>query len=532
MLFTLDETVFSREIAPLAGFYPRVYVGRAVVVPRRPGRDPPLPRGGHRDRRVLPHLRVHRRHPRVLLDPGPARHVPPARRGCLAELVAEHRLDEDEALETARRPGRRPTRGRRSSCDRHRTAAAVPLSRAAGHGRPAAPVRIVHLGLGNFFRAHQAWYTEHAPDAADWGIAAFTGRRAAMADALSAAGRPLHADHPRPRTATASRWSRSLSRGAPRGRPRRRGCGYSRPPGGRCGDHHRHRGRLPARRRRRPGPRPRRGRRPTSRRCAATRRRRSRTAPGRLVAGLPARRAADAGPLALVPCDNLPDNGAVLARVVGDLAQRSTPRLADWIDANVSFVTTMVDRITPGHHRRATARPCWPRTGSATPSPVVTEPFREWVLAGEFPAGRPAWDGAGAVVVDDIEPYEHRKLWLLNGVPLAAGLRRVGARPRDRRRGGGRPGVPRLGGAVVGRGGAAPPLPAADVAGLPRRAAGAVRQPAHPPPARPDRRRRVPEAAGPDPAGPARRAGRRSGPEGATRVLAAWVCHLRGPAPR
>ena len=60
----------------------------------------------------------------------------------------------------------------------------VRLSRASGHGRPAAPVRIVHLGVGNFFRAHQAWYTEHAPDAAEWGIAAFTGRSPAMADAL------------------------------------------------------------------------------------------------------------------------------------------------------------------------------------------------------------------------------------------------------------------------------------------------------------------------------------------------------------
>ncbi|MFZ0530601.1 MAG: mannitol dehydrogenase family protein, partial [Propionicimonas sp.] len=62
------------------------------------------------------------------------------------------------------------------------------LSRDAGHGRPAAPVRIVHLGVGNFFRAHQAWYTEHAPDAAEWGIAAFTGRSAAMADALRPQG--------------------------------------------------------------------------------------------------------------------------------------------------------------------------------------------------------------------------------------------------------------------------------------------------------------------------------------------------------
>ena len=54
-------------------------------------------------------------------------------------------------------------------------------------GRAAAPIRIAHLGPGNFFRAHQAWYTEHAPDAPEWGIAAFSGRRAELADAL----RPL-----------------------------------------------------------------------------------------------------------------------------------------------------------------------------------------------------------------------------------------------------------------------------------------------------------------------------------------------------
>ena len=61
------------------------------------------------------------------------------------------------------------------------------LSRALPGTPPAAPVRIVHLGLGNFHRAHQAWYTAHAGDAADWGIAAFTGRRPDAADALALA---------------------------------------------------------------------------------------------------------------------------------------------------------------------------------------------------------------------------------------------------------------------------------------------------------------------------------------------------------
>ncbi|MGM0386306.1 MAG: mannitol dehydrogenase family protein, partial [Actinomycetota bacterium] len=54
-----------------------------------------------------------------------------------------------------------------------------------GFGRPAAPVKMVHLGIGNFTRAHQAWYTEHAPDASEWGIAAFTGRRPDTAEALA-----------------------------------------------------------------------------------------------------------------------------------------------------------------------------------------------------------------------------------------------------------------------------------------------------------------------------------------------------------
>ena len=88
--------------------------------------------------------------------------------------------------------------------------------------------------------------------------------------------------------------------------------------------------------------------------------------------------------------------------------------LAAWIEANVSFVSTSVDRITP----RTTAddvalvsEKCGYRDDAA----VVTEPFRNWVLSGDFPAGRPRWEDAGAVFVDDIEPYENRKLWLLNG---------------------------------------------------------------------------------------------------------------------
>ncbi len=54
-------------------------------------------------------------------------------------------------------------------------------------------------------------------------------------------------------------------------------------------------------------------------------------------------------------------------------------------------------------------------TGFDDRCPVVSEPFHEWVLSGAFPAGRPRWEDAGATFTDDITPYEHRKLWLLNG---------------------------------------------------------------------------------------------------------------------
>jgi fructuronate reductase len=59
------------------------------------------------------------------------------------------------------------------------------LSRSLPNTPAAAPVRTIHIGVGNFHRAHQAWYTAHSPDANDWGIAAFTGRRSDTADALA-----------------------------------------------------------------------------------------------------------------------------------------------------------------------------------------------------------------------------------------------------------------------------------------------------------------------------------------------------------
>lgn len=135
--------------------------------------------------------------------------------------------------------------------------------------------------------------------------------------------------------------------------------------------------------------------------------------PGKLVAGLLARRAADAGPISILSCDNLPENGAVTRAVVTDLAAVVDATLQTWMEQNVDFATSMVDRITPAttaEERSLVAK----AQGYEDASPVPTEPFAAWVISGRFPNGRPAWEDAGARLVEDITPYEQRKLWLLN----------------------------------------------------------------------------------------------------------------------
>jgi fructuronate reductase len=138
------------------------------------------------------------------------------------------------------------------------------------------------------------------------------------------------------------------------------------------------------------------------------------SAPARLVAGLRARCAAGVGPMAVMSCDNLPNNGAVLRTVTVEAAALVDPVLATWIAENISFVTTMVDRITPRVTDEDVAR-INAGIGTADGSPIVAEPFGEWVISGEFPAGRPNWESAGVTFAPDVEPHERRKLWLLNG---------------------------------------------------------------------------------------------------------------------
>ena len=135
---------------------------------------------------------------------------------------------------------------------------------------------------------------------------------------------------------------------------------------------------------------------------------------GAIVAGLRARRAAGLAPFTVMSCDNVPHNGDVCRAAVLGLSRPQDPDLADWIDANVAFPNGMVDRITP-----ATTEPrrAWlTRTYDLDDArPVFCEPFRQWVLEDRFTAGRPPLEDVGVQFVDDVTPYEHMKIRMLNG---------------------------------------------------------------------------------------------------------------------
>jgi fructuronate reductase len=273
-----------------------------------------------------------------------------------------------------------------------------------------APARIVHLGLGAFHRSHQAWYTHQASDAADWGIAAFTGRRPDAALALAEQD-GLFTVVERADGGDSFTVVSSIVEAVDGADVQRLAELVAAPATAvvtltiteaayRLGaDGHLDRTASDV---------------VADLALLASDSGNPMTPLGRLVLALAARRAAAAGPLAVVCCDNLSNNGTVAHNAVVGMAGAWDAGLAEWIDANVSFVSTSVDRITP-RTTDADIAAVQAACGYRDNSPVVAEPFSNWVLSGDFPAGRPRWEDAGAVFVADIEPYENRKLWLLNG---------------------------------------------------------------------------------------------------------------------
>lgn len=138
------------------------------------------------------------------------------------------------------------------------------------------------------------------------------------------------------------------------------------------------------------------------------------TAFGAIIAAIKARRAAGVPPFTVMSCDNLPGNGHVTQNAVVGLARLSDPALADWIAARVAFPNGMVDRITPatGPRERAMAAAFGLQDD---PVPVTCEPFRQWVLEDNFPAGRPALEKVGVTFTDQVHAYEMMKIRILNG---------------------------------------------------------------------------------------------------------------------
>jgi fructuronate reductase len=140
-----------------------------------------------------------------------------------------------------------------------------------------------------------------------------------------------------------------------------------------------------------------------------------RSALGLIVGALARRRAAGLSPFTVATCDNLPGNGALLARLVGDFAALRDDRLAAWIEAHGAFPNSMVDRIVPAEAAGDAERVA-ELTGLWDGAPVTHEPFRQWVLEDRFVDGtRPAWERAGVQFVTDVAPFEHAKLRMLNG---------------------------------------------------------------------------------------------------------------------
>jgi fructuronate reductase len=257
-----------------------------------------------------------------------------------------------------------------------------------------APERIVHIGIGAFAKAHQIWYTQQVDRANEWGVVAFTGRSATAADQLreqdglytlierGAAGDKFEVIDRIVRAEdgmNVTEFTNTLAKAEisiVTLTITEAGYGFTND------------GKLDLEN---PAP-----------------------SINRLAFALDMRRRLSGAPIALVSCDNIPNNGALLEAAVRNVFSTFDAEAIEWLEKNVSFVSTSIDRITP-QTTAVDIEEVESKTSWQDNSVTVTEPFRDWILCGEFPAGRPTWENAGAKFVTEIEPFEKRKLWLLNG---------------------------------------------------------------------------------------------------------------------
>jgi fructuronate reductase len=269
----------------------------------------------------------------------------------------------------------------------------------------------VHLGLGAFHRAHQAVYTEDAircTGETHWGIASFTQRSGAAADRLTPQDGlytvvERGAGAASPRIVGALREARNAA--ADPAALIDRICdpaihvvtltvtekGYRRSPvtGNLNLDDQEVRADLTART--------------------------PRTVPAVLARAITRRAASGAGPLTVISCDNLPDNGRLLRGLVRDFAEAADLN-GDPFDGPspaASFPSTVVDRLVPAT-TNDDVTDLERRAGVRDEAPVICEPFRQWVIEDLFAGPAPAWSAVGAQLVEDVMPWEQLKLRMLN----------------------------------------------------------------------------------------------------------------------
>jgi mannitol 2-dehydrogenase len=134
---------------------------------------------------------------------------------------------------------------------------------------------------------------------------------------------------------------------------------------------------------------------------------------GLVTEALVRRRSRGIEPCTVMSCDNIPGNGHMAHDVFTTFARLRDPELGEWVESNVRFPNSMVDRITPATTDEDRAQ-ISERFGVEDAWPVVCEPFSQWALEDCFASGRPPLEKAGVQVVADVKPYELMKLRLLN----------------------------------------------------------------------------------------------------------------------
>lgn len=280
-----------------------------------------------------------------------------------------------------------------------------------GYNRDQVGIGIVHLGVGAFHRGHQAYYTEKVLNAGggDWGIVGASLRSPTVRDQLAPQSGlytlvekkgteqqcqvigaikevlvgPEHPQALIAQMANASTKVISLT-------ITEKGYCHDPATGLLLGDH------------------------PAIQRDLTGYKENPATAIGYIVAALAKRKQQGRFGITLLSCDNLPHNGKVLQAVVLDFARRVDNALAGWIEKNVTFPCTMVDRIVPAT-TDDDLRALEQTLGVVDRGAVITEPFSQWVIENKFAQAVPDWAAAGALVVEDVAPFEEMKLRLLNG---------------------------------------------------------------------------------------------------------------------